>query len=222
MTGQTISHYRVLDKLGQGGMGVDYKAEDTKLRRTVALKFLPPHLSEHRERFLREAQAAAGLNHSNICTIHEVDEAHGFIAMEYVEGHSLKDRIAERPLPLAEAIDIAIQTCQGLQHAHEKGVVHRDIKPANLMINGQGQVKIMDFGLAQVGDRTRMTKTGTSVGTPLYMSPEQVTGESTDPRTDLWSLGVTLYEMISGRPPFSGGSEAAVTYGIVHTDPEPL
>src|SRR5688500_4721939 len=175
-------------------MGVVYKAEDTKLRRTVALKLLPAHVTDQKERFLREAQAAAGLNHPNICTIYEVDEAHGLIAMEYLEGRTLKDRIAERPLPLREALDIAVQSCQGLQHAHEKGVVHRDIKPANLMISPQGQLKIMDFGLAQVGDRTRITKTGSSLGTPAYMSPEQAKGEPADRRTDLWSLGVTLYE----------------------------
>ena len=219
MTGQTISHYRILEKLGEGGMGVVYKAEDTKLKRIVALKFLPP---QHRERFLREAQAAASLNHPNICTIHEVDEEHGFLAMELVEGKSVKDKIAERPLKLDEALDIAMQTCLGLQEAHEKGVVHRDIKPANLMLTAQEQLKVMDFGLAQVGDDTRLTKTGTSLGTPAYMSPEQAKGEDTDRRTDLWSVGVLLYEMLSGRLPFAGATEAAVTYGIVHGEAEPV
>ncbi len=203
-------------------MGIVYKAEDKKLLRTVALKLLPAHLTEHKDRFLREAQAAAALNHVNICTIHEIDEAHPFIAMEFLEGVTLKDRIAQRPLPLNEALAIAIQACQGLQHAHEKGVVHRDIKPANVMITPQGQVKIMDFGLAHVGDRTRLTKTGSSIGTPAYMSPEQVTGEIADRRTDIWSLGVTLHEMLTGRLPFAGDNDAALAYGIVHTRPEPV
>jgi len=222
MTGQTISHYRILAKLGEGGMGVVYKAEDTKLKRTVALKFLPSSLAEHKERFLREAQAAAALNHPNICTIFEVDDEHGFIAMELLEGVTVKDKIAERPLPLPEAIDIATQVCAGLQHAHENGIVHRDIKPANLIVNKNGQVKIMDFGLAQVGDRTRITKTGASMGTPAYMSPEQAKGEPADRRTDIWSLGVTLYEMIAGRSPFRGDVEAAVARAIVNDPHEPL
>ena len=139
MIGQTISHYRILSKLGEGGMGIVYKAEDTKLGRTVALKFLPPHAEENRERFLREAQAAASLNHPNLCTIFEIDEEHGFIAMEFVGGPSVKDKIAARPLPLGEALDFAIQVCAGLQAAHENGIVHRDIKPANLMLTANGQ-----------------------------------------------------------------------------------
>ncbi|MBM3815205.1 MAG: serine/threonine protein kinase [Acidimicrobiia bacterium] len=166
MIGQTISHYRILSKLGEGGMGVVYEAEDVKLKRTVALKFLPSQAAENRERFLREAQAAASLNHPNICTIHEVDEEHGFIAMEFIEGPSVKQKIEVRPLPLEDALQIAIQTCTGLQAAHDKGIVHRDIKPANLMLTAEGHVKIMDFGLAQVGGRTRLTKTGASIGTP--------------------------------------------------------
>src|SRR6187399_1492628 len=180
MTGRTISHYRILEKLGEGGMGIVYKAEDTKLRRAVALKFLPPCAPENRERFLREAQASAALNHPNICTIFEIDEEHEFLAMELIDGQSVRDKIAERPLPLREALDIAMQACQGLQAAHERNIVHRDIKPANLMLTALGQVKIMDFGLAQVGDRTRITKTGMSLGTPGYMSPEQVQGQNVD------------------------------------------
>ncbi|MBK5293008.1 MAG: protein kinase [Acidobacteriia bacterium] len=222
MVGQTISHYRILSKLGEGGMGVVYKAEDTKLRRTVALKFLPPHLAENRERFLREAQAAAALNHPNICTVFEIDEEHGFLAMEFIDGPSVKEKIAERPLPLDDALDIATQACAGLQAAHEKGIVHRDIKPANLMLTAQGQVKIMDFGLAQVGDRTRITKTRMSLGTPAYMSPEQAQGQLTGRTTDIWSLGVVLYEMLTGRPPFHGETDAAFSYAIVHVEPDPL
>ncbi len=222
MIGQTVSHYRVIEKLGEGGMGVVYRAEDTKLKRTVALKFLPKHLEEHRERFLREAQAAAALNHPNICTIFEVDEEHGFLVMELVEGKTVKEKIAERPLPLAEAIDLATQVCAGLQHAHERGIVHRDIKPANLMVTAAGAVKIMDFGLAQVGDRTRITKTGASIGTPAYMSPEQVKGEAVDRRTDIWSLGVVVYEALTQRIPFAAETEQAVSYAIVHAPHEPV
>ena len=222
MTGQTISHYRVLSKLGEGGMGVVYKAEDTKLRRTVALKFLPPQAAEHDERFLREAQAAASLNHPNICTIHEIDEEHGFIAMEFIDGPSVKEKIDARPLPLEEALDIVIQASKGLQAAHEKGIVHRDIKPANLMLTPEGQVKIMDFGLAQVGNRTRITKAGASVGTPACMSPEQTQGQPIDRRSDIWSIGVALYQMLTGRLPFDGGNEQAIGYGIVHHAPDPV
>jgi Tol biopolymer transport system component len=223
MTGQTISHYRILAKLGEGAMGVVYRAEDTKLRRNVALKFLPDAEGDAalRDRFLREAQAAAALNHPNICTIFEIDEERGFLAMELVEGPSLKDKIAERPLKLDEALDLASQIAAGLQAAHDKGVTHRDIKPANILLTAQGQVKITDFGLAALADRTRITKTGTSMGTPAYMSPEQAKGEPLDRRTDLWSLGVVLYEMLTGRLPFAGETEQAVAYGVVHTDPEP-
>ena len=222
MTGQTISHYRILEKLGEGGMGVVYKAEDVKLGRVVALKFLSGREAEQRERFLREARAAAALNHPNICTVYEVDEEHGFLAMEVVEGPSLKERIAERPLKLEEALEIARQVCEGLQAAHEKGIVHRDIKPGNILLTPKGQVKITDFGLAVIGGRTRITKSGTSLGTPAYMSPEQVRGEVADSRADIWSLGVVVYEMVSGRLPFGGETEHAVSYAIVHENPEPL
>ncbi len=222
MTGQTISHYRIAEKLGEGAMGAVYKAEDTKLRRTVALKFLLKQEPEQRERFLREAQAAASLHHPNICTLFEIDEEHGFLAMEFVEGRSLKEKITERPLKVEEALDLAVQIAQGLHAAHEKGVVHRDIKPANILLTAQGQVKITDFGLAALTGKTRLTKSGVSMGTPAYMSPEQVKSETADRRTDIWSLGVVLYEMISGRLPFPGDSEQAVSYGIVNTEPEPL
>ena len=227
MIGQTISHYRITEKLGEGGMGVVYKAEDTKLERPVALKFLAAHAiedPEHKARFIREAKAAARLDHQNICAVYEIDEAEGqtFLAMAYLEGHTVKDKIAERPVKLDEALDIAVQTAQGLQAAHEKDIVHRDIKSANLMVTPQGQVKIMDFGLAQLADRSKLTATTTILGTPSYMSPEQAVGEKTDRRTDLWSLGVVLYEMVAGRLPFGGERQEAVLYGITNEEPEPV
>ncbi len=225
MVGETISHYKVLSELGRGGMGIVYKAEDLKLRRTVALKFLRSDLiedPEHRERFLREAQAAAALDHPNICTVYEIDEADGqtFLSMAYLEGQTVKEKIKARPLKLDEALDIAIQTAQGLQAAHEKGIVHRDIKSSNLMITPQGQVKIMDFGLAQLADRSKLTKTTASLGTPSYMSPEQAQKSKTDRRTDIWSLGVVVYEMVTGRLPFEREREQAVLYSIVNEEPE--
>jgi Tol biopolymer transport system component len=227
MIGQTISHYKITEKLGEGGMGVVYKAEDLKLGRAVALKFLPSHLldsEEHKARFLHEARAAALLDHPNICTVYEIDEADGqtFLAMACLEGQTLKQKIAARPLPLEAALDIALQIGQGFQAAHEKGIVHRDIKPANIMITSQGQVKIMDFGLAQLSDRTKLTASGMKLGTPAYMSPEQTEGKPADRRSDIWAMGVVLYEMISGRVPFPGEAEAAVAYAIMHTEPEPL
>ena len=225
--GQAISHYRITEKLGEGGMGVVYKAEDTKLRRTVALKFLRTEVlesEEHKTRFLYEAQAAAALDHPNICTVHEIDEDEGlvFIAMAFVEGQSVKQKIAARPLKLEEALDVAIETARGLNAAHKKEIVHRDIKSSNLMITEERQVRIMDFGLAQLADRTRLTETGTSLGTPAYMSPEQARGEPVDRRSDIWSLGVVLYEMVSGQLPFKGEREAAVSYAILNEEPEPL
>ena len=188
MIDQTISHYKVLTKLGEGGMGVVYKAQDTKLKRIVALKFLRAEALEDEElkiRFLREAQAAAALNHPNICTVYETDEDNGisFIAMEWIEGQSINEKIKERPLQLDEAFDIAIQAGRGLQTAHEKGITHRDIKSTNLMLTAQGRLKVMDFGLAQLGDYSQLTKTGASLGTPAYMSPEQAEGRLTGVRT---------------------------------------
>ena len=227
MIGATISHYKVTVKLGEGGMGVVYKAEDTKLKRPVALKFLRSDVledEEHKERFLREAQAAAALDHPNICTVYEIDEADGqtFLAMAFLEGQTVKAKLKERPLKLDEALDIAVQTAQGLQAAHEKGIVHRDIKGANLMLTPQGQVKIMDFGLAQLAERSQLTKTTTMLGTPAYMSPEQARRERTDRRTDIWSLGVVIYEMVTGRLPFEGERQEAVVYAIGNEEPEPI
>ena len=227
MVGKTISHYIIVEELGRGGMGIVYKAEDTKLKRIVALKFLRVEALEDEElkiRFLREAQAAAALNHPNICTVYEIDEDDGisFIAMEWIEGQSIKEKIKERPLQLDEAFDIAIQAGRGLQTAHEKSITHRDIKSANLMLTAQGQLKIMDFGLAQLGDYSQITKTGASLGTPAYMSPEQAEGRPADRRSDIWSLGVVLYEMVSGQLPCKGDRQAAVAYAILNEEPEPL
>jgi serine/threonine-protein kinase len=227
MIGQAISHYKILAKLGSGGMGVVYKAEDAKLKRIVALKFLSAIAlgGEEKSRFLREAQAAAALNHPNICTIHAIDEADGqmFIAMEYIEGQSLREKIEAGPLKIDEAIKFAMQVADGLQAAHEKGITHRDIKSANIMITEKGQVKIMDFGLAKLTEqKTRLTKTGMTVGTLAYMSPEQMQGIDADHRSDIWSFGVVLYEMISGRLPFRGEYDQAMMYSIVNEEPEPL
>jgi serine/threonine protein kinase/tetratricopeptide (TPR) repeat protein len=225
--GKTISHYKILEKLGEGGMGVVYKAQDTKLKRTVALKFLPPELTRNREakeRFVREAQAASALDHPNICTIHEIDEANDqtFIAMACIDGPNLKERIQAGPLKLDETLDIAIQVACGLQVAHEKGIVHRDLKSGNVMLTSQGQAKIMDFGLAKSRDQATITRTGTTMGTPAYMSPEQARGEEVDHRTDIWSFGVMLYELITGQLPFKGEHEQAVIYSILNVDPEPI
>ncbi|MCG8608042.1 protein kinase [bacterium] len=229
MIGQTILHYRILDKLGEGGMGVVYKAEDTKLERTVALKFLSLTSigNEEKKRFKREAKAAASLNHPNIATVFAIDEADGqfFIAMEFIEGQSLEDIVGTNggsPMKIDRAIDYATQIAAGLQAAHEKGIVHRDIKSANIMITDKGVVKIMDFGLAKLANRSKMTQLGTTLGTAAYMSPEQARGEEADNRSDIWSLGVVLYEMISGQLPFKGDYEQAVIYSIINEEPEPL
>ena len=227
MIGKTISHYRIVEKLGEGGMGVVYKAEDTKLKRTVALKFLPPEFTRDpaaRERFVHEAQAAAALDHPDICTIYEIDEAenHAFIAMAYIDGERLTDKIERGPLKLEEALEIAVHIAQGLQAAHEKGIVHRDIKSANVMLTISGQLKVMDFGLAKLPGRTMVTREGTTLGTAGYMSPEQARGENADSLTDIWSLGVVLYEMLTGRLPFRGEYEQALIYQILNGAPDPI
>ncbi len=227
MIGKTISHYKILEKLGEGGMGVVYRAEDTRLDRIVALKFLAPQSlgeAEERARFVREAKTAAALNHPHICTIHEIDEFDGrtFIAMECIEGQSLKGKIASGPVKIDEAVGIAVQVAEGLHEAHERGVVHRDIKPSNIMITPGGQVKIMDFGLAKSLEGTALTKTGSTLGTVAYMSPEQGRGEEVDGRTDIWSLGVMLYEMVTGQKPFKGDYEPALVYSILNEAPEPV
>ncbi len=229
MIGQTISHYRITEKLGEGGMGVVYKADDTKLDRPVALKFLAPHLlrdDESRKRFEREAKASAQLDHPNICTVYEIDEADDrtFIVMAFLAGRTLSLKIAEGPLKLSEALAIAIQMAEGLEAAHEKGVTHRDIKPDNVMLTkgSRGLVKLMDFGLAQLAESSKLTREGTTLGTPVYMSPEQALGETTDRRSDVWGLGVVLYEMVAGKPPFRGEIDHAVIYSIANEQHEPL
>lgn len=226
--GKTIaSKYKILEEVGRGGMGVVCKAKDTRLKRTVALKFLPPELTKDKvakDRFIQEAQAAAALNHPQICIIYEVDEAEDqtFIAMEFIEGQSLKDKLKFGPMDIDEAKDIAIQVAKGLEKAHKKGIIHRDIKPANIMINEEGYAKITDFGLAKLSWGVDLTKTATIMGTVAYMSPEQARGEEVDHRTDIWSLGAMLYEMLSGERPFQKSQEQALIYAILNDKPTPL
>ena len=234
MVGKTISHYKITEQLGVGGMGIVYKAEDTRLHRTVALKFLPTNFSidaEAKTRFIREAQAASALQHKNICTIHEIDETDDgqlFICMDFYSGETLKDKIKthsepgrrEQRINIKETLDIILQIAQGLASAHEAGEIHRDIKPANIMITEKGEVKIVDFGLAKFTGQTQLTQIGTTVGTISYMSPEQASGLEVDHRTDIWSLGVVFYETLTGRLPFRGEYDQAVIYGIIHEEPE--
>jgi serine/threonine protein kinase/Tfp pilus assembly protein PilF len=226
--GTTVAgRYAIVEELGRGGMGVVYKAKDTKLKRTVALKFLPhelTHIPEVHERFMREAQAAAALDHPNICTVYEFDQAEdaNFISMAYIEGQSLKEKIESGSLDLYEVLKMAMQVAEGLQEAHKRGIVHRDIKSANIMVTEKGQAKIMDFGLARTAERTLLTKEGTTMGTVAYMSPEQARGETVDHRTDIWSLGVVLYEMLTGTLPFKGDHDQAVIHAILHREPASL
>jgi non-specific serine/threonine protein kinase len=227
MIGTTISHYRILEKLGEGGMGVVYKAQDLRLERLVALKFLPPDLddaSEAKQRFITEARAASALNHPNVATVYDIGESEqrSFIAMELVEGETLKSRLKAERLSIEQVKAMSLQIAEGLQAAHAKGIVHRDIKPDNLLLTRDGHVKIMDFGVAKVSNGGGMTRTGTTVGTLAYMSPEQLVAEDVDNRSDLWSFGVVLYEMLTGELPFRRGSEAAIIYEILNRDPTPL
>ena len=227
-TGTTISHYKILEKLGGGGMGVVYKARDTKLDRLVALKFLPPHLNtndEAKQRFIQEAKAASTLDHPNICTIHDISETQEgqlFIAMAYYQGETLKKKISRGPLPVEEALEYAVQIARGLARAHEADIVHRDVKPANIMVTDRGLAKIVDFGVAKAATDIGLTKTGTTIGTAAYMSPEQARGVGVDTRTDIWALGVVLYEMLTGQRPFKGDYEQATIYWILNEEPQPI
>jgi serine/threonine-protein kinase len=227
MIGKTISHYTILEKLGEGGMGVVWKAEDNRLKRTVALKFLPPQLlasDEEKKRFVNEAQAAAQLDHPNICTIYEIDTADGqtYISMAHIPGDNLENNIASSPLDIENALKITDELCGALDEAHSQTVIHRDIKPANIMISEKGPTILLDFGLAKLKGQTKITRVGSTVGTSAYMSPEQVRGETVDHRTDIWSLGVVLYQMVAGQMPFKGEHEAAVLYSITNTEPAPV
>lgn len=229
MIGQTISHYNILEKLGQGGMGVVYKAHDTSLDRDVALKFLPHYLTSsqnEKERFYHEARATAALMHPNIAVVYEISEYEDqvYISMEYVEGKTLKKIIEHdsESLAIDKVLDIAIQICEGLTAAHEKGVVHKDIKSDNIMLTSKSQVKIMDFGLAKIGGATILTQTGSTVGTAAYMSPEQAKGEEVDHRSDIFSFGIVLYEMLTTHLPFNGEYQSALLYSILNDVPQPI
>jgi len=225
MIGKTISHYKIIELIGGGGMGVVYKAEDISLQRIVALKFLPPVFSTDqtaRQRFVYEARAASSLDHPNICTIFEIDETQdgqSFIAMAYYDGESLKEKIDRGALEPAQVVNISVQILHGLERAHEAGIVHRDIKPANIMITGRGEAKILDFGLAKLADQSVLTQSGSIVGTMGYISPEQILGKKADLKSDIWACGVVMYEMLTGSKPFSGEFEQAVMYSILNEEP---
>ncbi|MDH4033494.1 MAG: serine/threonine protein kinase, partial [candidate division Zixibacteria bacterium] len=225
--GTMVSHYRIVEKIGAGGMGEVYLAEDTKLSRNVALKFLPTHLcrdEDSRTRFTREAKAAAKLDHPNIVPVYEVGEYNGrpFFAMAHITGEPLRDVVKQGKLSVAEAVSLTQQICEGLHEAHEAGVVHRDIKPGNIIIDSKGKPRLLDFGLATVSGEEKLTQTGSTLGTVGYMAPEQITGGKVDKRSDLFSVGVILYEMLTGRRPFEGDNDAAIIRAITTSTPEPI
>lgn len=227
MIGNQITHYLIQEKLGEGGMGIVYKAIDTRLQRTVAIKLLKPEVidnPEAKERFIRETRAASALNHHNITTIYEIDEWRGrnFIVMEFVEGQTVKEKVKPGPLPMDEVLDIAAQTAEALKEAHKHDIIHRDIKSDNIMVTEKGQVKVMDFGLAKLKGMKTLTKAGSTIGTVAYMSPEQTKGKQVDYRTDIWSFGIVLYEMITGQLPFKSEYEQALIYSILNEKPEPI
>jgi serine/threonine protein kinase len=225
MIGTTISHYKILAQLGQGGMGVVFKAEDTRLKRPVALKFLSQDLTrdpEAKARFIHEARAASALDHPNIGAIYEIDQTPDgqiFIAMAFYDGLTLREKIGEANLLLTDCLDLAVQIAQGLAQAHKNRIVHRDIKPANIMITQEGLVKIVDFGLAKLGDGTKLTQVGVTMGTPVYMSPEQIRGQDVDHRSDIWAFGVVLFEMLTGQLPFRSETQPGVFYAVLNQDP---
>ena len=227
MIGTTILHFQILEKLGEGGMGVVYKARDTRLDRIVAVKFLPQRLTgteEERARFVQEAKAAATINHANVCTIYGIEEYQGqqFIEMEFVEGMTLRARIGGTQLAERDAVSFAMQIGEALREAHAKGIVHRDIKSENIMVTQKGQIKVMDFGLAKLKGSSRLTKTSSTIGTLAYMAPEQIQGEDIDARSDIFSFGVVLFESLAGRMPFRGEHDAAVMYSILNEEPSSL
>ncbi len=232
MINEYILHYKIIEKIGEGGMGIVYKAEDTKLKRLVALKFLPLHITTSNEdlaRFNQEAQAAAILNHPNICTIYAIEEVNEsdhdekqFISMEYIKGITLSQKIADSPLKTNDALSYAIQIGEALQEAHSNGIIHRDIKSENIMINSKNQAKIMDFGLAKLKGSLKLTKASNTLGTIVYMSPEQIQGEKIDARSDIFSFGIVLFEMLTGILPFRGKYEASIMYSILNDEPIPL
>jgi len=227
MIGRTVSHFEIQEKLGQGGMGVVYKARDTKLNRTVALKFLPAQLSSDDTaiaRFIQEAQAASALDHANICSVYEIgetDEGEVFIAMAYYDGQTLKYRLAEESFAIDRATEVATQLAKALERAHEAGIVHRDVKPANIMLTNREEVKLLDFGLAKLIGGAELTIAGSTLGTAAYMSPEQAKGEDVTGASDVWALGAVMYEMYTGSKPFAAEYDQALMYSILNEDPNP-
>jgi serine/threonine protein kinase len=230
MIGRTILHYKIFEKLGEGGMGIVYKAEDTKLKREVAIKFLPKSFNvseKDKQKLKTEAQIAAGLNHPNIATVYAIEESGDdtFIVMEYVQGSELKEVIRNSPqrkINLNDFLNYAIQIAEGVNAAHKKGIIHRDIKSSNIMLSDDGRIRVMDFGLAQIHGDPLVTKKGSTPGTTAYMSPEQLRGEEVDFRSEIWSLGIVLFEMLTGQQPFQGNFDQAIIYSILHEKPKSI